>query len=231
MASIFRPNVNNQQLSERQNLQNKYNICRANLLLVMIFSIVNMVLPAVGSQSYFLFSAFVPFFLAYLGADATGMFSDEYYATYYAPGEFEALDISFLIVMMAIALVIVALYFLCWIMSKKHGIGWIITALVLFGLDTILMFLIQGVAIDAILDIVFHGWVIYYLIVGIVSYLKLKDLPEEDPNAAECEVKPATETAETAPTQTEIAPETTESASVEEAAAPQNEDHGRGSSF
>lgn len=231
MASIFRTNVNNQQLSERQNLQNKYNICRANLLLVMIFSIVNMVLPAVGSQSYFLFSAFVPFFLAYLGADATGMFSDEYYATNYAPGEFEALDISFLIVMMAMALVIVALYFLCWIMSKKHGIGWIITALVLFGLDTILMFLIQGVAIDAILDIVFHGWVIYYLIVGIVSYRKLKNLPEEDPIAAEWEVTPATETAETAPTQTEIAPETTESASVEEAAAPQNEDHGRGSSF
>ena len=227
MASIFRTNVNNQQISERQNLQNKYNICRANLLLVVIFSVVNMVLPAVGSQSYFLFSAFVPFFLAYVGADATGMFPDEFYATYYAPGEFEPADISVLIVMLAIALVIVALYFLCWIMSKKHGIGWIITALVLFGLDTVMMFLIQGFAVDSIIDILFHAWVIYYLIVGIVSYLKLKNLPEEDPIAAEWEVQPATETAETAPIETEIDPETTESAPVEEAADPQNEDHGR----
>ena len=62
------------------------------------------------------------------------------------------------------------------------------------------------------------------------AYLALVD-HEEDPIAAEWEVKPATETAETAPAQTEIAPETTESAPVEEAADPQNEDHGQESSF
>lgn len=225
MASIFRTNVNNQPISERQNLQNKYNICRANLLLVVIFSIVNMIMPVVGSQSYFLFSAFVPFFLAYVGAEVTGMFPYEYYAQYYAPGEFEAADISFLIVTLAIALVIVGLYFLCWIMSKKHGIGWIITALVLFGLDTILMFLIQGFAVDAIIDILFHAWVLYYLIVGIVSYLKLKNLPEEDPVAAEWEVKPTEETAQTAPAETEDAPKASETEPSESVFDTENEEN------
>ena len=66
-------------------------------------------------------------------------------------------------------------------MSKKNNVGWLVAALVLFAIDTVSMFLFMGIDVSMILDIVFHAWVIYYLIAGIVAHKKLKELPLEEP--------------------------------------------------
>ena len=39
------------------------------------------------------------------------------------------------------------------------------------------MILIGGISVDSIIDILFHGWVIVSLAMGIYSHFKMKSLP------------------------------------------------------
>jgi hypothetical protein len=46
-------------------------------------------------------------------------------------------------------------------------------------LDTVLMLLLNGIAMEMLVDIVFHVWVIVVLFMGISAGNKLKALPPE----------------------------------------------------
>ena len=85
----------------------------------------------------------------------------------------------------AIAIVIVGLYALMWFLSKKHGYGWLVAALLLFVADTFAMFYFTGFTADMILDFVFHVWVLVSLCSGIIAAINLKKLPEEEPYMAQ----------------------------------------------
>lgn len=167
-----------QQLSQQQLLVNKYMRARHNLLSVVIFTLINIVLLLAQSNTYFLFSASIPYYLADLGMYLCGKYPAEYYA---GMEDVMFLNNSFLVVVLVIAAVILSLYLLSWILSKKLRVGWMIFALVFFVLDTLAMLVLMGISADMIIDIVFHIWVIVSLIIGIVSYFKLKKLPPEDP--------------------------------------------------
>jgi hypothetical protein len=84
-----------------------------------------------------------------------------------------------LIITLAIAAAIILVFLLCWLFSKNGKPGWLIAALVLFVIDTVLMFLDQEAIADAIIDIVFHFWVMASLAGGIKAYYDLKNLPQE----------------------------------------------------
>ncbi len=176
MANLFGNKQKFKPTTQRGMLETKYNNSVANLLLVIAFSTINIVLLVASSDIYFLFSAFVPYILADFGMYYTGMYPMEYY---YDVSDFEFFDKSFLIVTIVIAVVVILLYLLCWIFARKKKIGWLILAAVLFCIDTVAMFVFNGFAIDSIIDIGFHIWVIYSLIIGIVTYYKMKKLPEE----------------------------------------------------
>ncbi len=165
---------NSAYLSPRQSLEQQYRTSRANLLAVVIFTAVNLLLLITNSNLYFLFSAFIPQFIASIGMFITGKFPDEYYTE-----EMVFLDSSVFVILLIIAIAITLLYLLAWYMSKNRRKGWLIFALVLFGVDTISMF--NGFGLESILDLLFHAWVIYYLVVGIRAAKKLEDMPEEDP--------------------------------------------------
>lgn len=177
--SFFAKNQNsNEQPSERQSLETKFANSRHNILLVVIFSVINIVLLVSNSNTYFLFSAYVPYLFADLGMLLSGMYPTEYYDAIELTG-MEFLGKEFLGVMLAIVAVILILYMLSWVFSKKNRIGWMIFALVIFVLDTVLLLLMNGIVLDMILDYVFHGWVIVSLFMGISAGNKLKKLPEE----------------------------------------------------
>ncbi len=146
----------------KENALRQYGVARSNLLLMIILTAVNVVLAAFGSETMLLFSATVPYFVAVFGFVS----------------EIGALAVAGVV----IAAVILAVYLVCWIFSKKHY-GWMIAALVLFVIDTLAMILIYITVGDfsGILDIVIHIWVLYYLVVGITYGHKLKNLtPEEE---------------------------------------------------
>ena len=89
-------------------------------------------------------------------------------------------DNSVFVILLVISVVLTLLYLLAWLLSGKNRVGWLIFALVFFGLDTIGMLLLSGISLDSIFDIVFHAWAIYDLILGIRAYYKWKKLPPEE---------------------------------------------------
>ena len=147
-----------------------YNTARANLLLVVLFTAVNLVLSLVNADMYFLFSATVPQFILALG---------------YAFESSVALTVCAVLAFLG-----AGVYLLCWALSKKHR-GWMIVALVLFSLDTLAALGMLLADTSMIIDVAIHGWVLFYLITGTSALVKMKKNPElavepaEMPAAAE----------------------------------------------
>ncbi len=171
-------NKSNCNRTPRQILEAKYNGNINNILLIIVFTVINVVLLVTNSDRYFLFSAFVPYYLVDLGMYFCGMYPQEYY---YGIEDPQFYSKSFFAVTIAIAVVILLVYLLCWIFAKKRKLACLIIPLVLFVIDTLAMLYIMGISTEMIMDIIFHGWVMVSLVLGIVNYVKLNKLPEEEP--------------------------------------------------
>lgn len=165
------------QALDRQTLEAKYNNSRWNLLLVAAFTAINVIFLAVQSNSYFLFSAYIPYAMVDFGLFFCGMYPAEYYAEV---GEITFWDSSVFVILLIVALIFTALYLISWIFSKKHS-GWMIAALAFFVVDTLFMFWYLGIGVESLIDIVFHVWVIVSLALGLNAGAKLKKLPVEQP--------------------------------------------------
>jgi len=180
---LFNKNENQQAqpVTQRQKLEGRYASSRHNILLVLVFTVVNIILLVANSNTYFLFSAFIPYAIVDLGMYFCGKYPAEFYGDL---SQYEFFDTSVLVVMVAIAVLICIPYLLCWLFSKKGRVAWLIIALVMFVLDTLLMIL-NGIGADSIIDVVFHGWVILSLSLGVAAHFKLKKLPQEEPVSVE----------------------------------------------
>jgi len=108
-------------LSQRRDLETRYQNSRVNLLFVVLFTVINVVLLVTQSDTYFLFSAFIPYVLVSLGMILCGMYPQEYYGDDFAGMEF--LDKSVFAVFLLIAVIAVVLYLISWIFSKKYRGG------------------------------------------------------------------------------------------------------------
>ena len=158
-------------------LNQRYTTARFNLLIMLGFTLLNVILIAIGSSSYMLFSATIPY-----AAVQTGMFfCGKLPADWYAGESFEFLPDFVLFISIAIAAAIIIYIFMCWLFSSKGRYGFFIAALVYFVLDT--LYLLWLFDVSLILDLVFHVWVTAYLVIGIVSGIKLKKTPAPAPEA------------------------------------------------
>lgn len=150
-----------QTLSPRDQLQQKFNSSRLNLLLVIILTVVNIVMLIGGSETMMLFSASIPYyaiaFPVILGMPELFVFG------------------------VILAVVSLVLYFLCWLLSKKRP-GWLVVALVLFALDTLALagLYLSIEEMSGIVDLAIHVLVLIYLIQGISAWSKLKKMPPEE---------------------------------------------------
>ncbi len=157
-------------------LQKRYNSSRANLLLVVVLTAINLIILATGGDSYFLFSASVPYIITATMMALCGMFPPEFYVDWDMSEGF--FDQSFFYVALVISVIIVVFYLLCWIFSGKNRGGWLTVALVAFIIDTIAMFLYYGFDLTMIVDIALHIYVVGSLISGLSAHKKLKELRE-----------------------------------------------------
>ena len=153
------------QMTPRQMPMNRYKSARVDLLLVIIFTVINIVMLFSGSETMMLFSATVPYVAVLVG----------YLANIEAGG---ALD-WFVTGSLIFAFVILAMYLVCWFFSKKRY-GWLLAALVLFSLDTVAtVFLYLDNLGAGVMDFLIHGIVIWYLAMGVKAGKQLKTLPED----------------------------------------------------
>lgn len=193
MARFARPS---QTVSPRQMYEQRYNSARYNLLIAAGFTAINVIMLIAKTFSYFLFSATVPYVLVDLAMDFCGMYPAEYYGEYYDTAVFWPKGIFY--IALAVAIVIIALYVLCYLFSKNHKVGWLICALALFAVDTVCMLLLYNITLDMLMDVLFHVWILAILTMGVAAHYKLKNMPpEEIPEAVDAPVL------EEAPVQTE----------------------------
>ena len=161
----FKANVQNTApMSPREEVEMKYKRSRYNLLLVAIVSIVNLFYMAFGER-YFLFSARLPSILVEL--------------TLVTAPEDVTVALADLLVPIVVGVILSLPYLLCFFFSKKRP-GWMVAALVFFGLDCIYLLTMYYLT-DVIPDILFHAWVMFYLITGVINGFKLKKMPEDEP--------------------------------------------------
>lgn len=148
---------------------------RHSLLLIVIFTIINLVMILVDSGTYFLFSASVPYYVTLLLKAIENGFSDGAWVN--GPATIGALVFSF---------VVLTVYFLCWLLSDKHR-GWLTAALVLFIIDTIAMMVFTQLLYDNpmsnIIDLVFHVWAITELFQATRARRKLQNMPSPETEA------------------------------------------------
>ena len=159
----------------RKSYEQKYAASRMNLLLVVVCTLINIILLVTNTDTYFLFSAFIPYYIAGMGMLLCGRMPEDYYTGELAGIKF--LDESVFYILLGVSIAFILLYVLAWFMSKKNRVGWLVFAIILFGLDTIVMLVNNGISLQSIFDIVFHILVFYYLVLGISAYYKLKELP------------------------------------------------------
>ncbi len=153
------------QPSKRAFAESKYKVARMNLLLVTVFTLLNIMLAATSADIYLLFTAEIPYFITAVGL---GVMNETGITTVF-------------VILLVTAIVLTIPYLIFWIFSKKHY-GWMIAALVYFSLDCAMLLYFAILSFDLgsmILDIVFHIWVLYYLIMGTKYGAQLHNLPEE----------------------------------------------------
>lgn len=160
--------------------QRKYNAARSNLLMMIGFTLLNIILFLAGSSTMFLFSATIPYFAVTLGVI------------------FEFTPV--LVVCSVIAAAALVLYLICWHFSKRHH-GWLIAALVMFCLDCafLLWLYLPSLDVSGILDILIHAWVLYYLIIGVKYGAQLKKMPEATPQVSPGETEHLPELTDSTP--------------------------------
>lgn len=144
----------------------RFNVARTNLFLAVLLTVINIVLGCIGANAYLLFSIAFPYFM------------------------FDIADIVWSIP----AVLVLILFFLYWLLSKKHP-GFMIAALVTFIADCLFLvvFSIFTVGItegeisfsEFILDYLTHIWVLVYLIIGTVYTRRYKKAIKEYPEIVE----------------------------------------------
>ena len=145
--------------NSREYLLRQVNNGRYSLLLIVIFTVLNLVLTILDTGRYFLFSASVPYYLVFLGMAIENGFV---YGAWNVKGTLTYTGL-------VIALVIVAVYLLCWILSKKRA-GWLTAALVL-------VFSLYDDPASQLVDLLLHVWAIVELIQAVRGSKKLRELP------------------------------------------------------
>ncbi len=149
-----------------ENALKQTDIARKNLLLMLALTVVNIVFIFFDSETMMLFTASAPYYAVVFG--------------YYSE------TTAYLIAGLAVAAVILILYLLCFIFSKKNYL-WMVVALVLFSLDSVILVALYVWAEDVsgILDALIHVYILYYLIIGVKYGHELKNVSPEELNFAE----------------------------------------------
>ena len=144
----------------------KYNASRRYLIIMLAFSAINVLLIALQSEVYFLFSAIIPLWIVQLGI------------TLVYGGAASTVGLLFTV----IALITLVPYLAAYFLSAQKG-GWLIASLVLFCIDSAIslsFWVISGFNVSDILMLAFHAWILYYLIIGVQAWSKIKALGYHD---------------------------------------------------
>lgn len=164
--------------SRKAVLEGRIRTARVTTLLIPALTLVNCLLLATGMDLYFLFSAMFPYYLVWEGRFAI----DKLQIKDASPSELNPYLLFY--ILLAVALILTAVYVVCWVVSRKRPFAGLLISLIWFGFDTLSMVVLFGVGVDSLMNYVLHALAIVELILGVTAAASLKKLPPEEPNAA-----------------------------------------------
>lgn len=149
---------------------------RNNVLLMAALTLLNVGLTLAGSELSFPFSAAIPQLCADLGM------------VLYVLGH----PMAWVTAFAGVAVLLPLVYVLGAFLSKKRG-GWMIAILVLFSVDCaglaywttvdVINMLAAGESVPWVsyaIQVLFHIWIMYYVVRGVVAHAKLRRLPARE---------------------------------------------------
>ncbi len=152
-------------MQERRLLKIKISRARTNLLFFIILSALQIYTIATGGSLLMPFSSSLALWIA----------NDSLFFA------IQNNDPSILTLGVVGAAAVIVVFFLCYMLSKKHK-KWMLAGLILIGIDTlVLLFLafVNGLS-GWVLDIVLHGMLFYFMFVGVKASIDLEKLPPYD---------------------------------------------------
>jgi len=138
---------------------------RNNLLAVIAFSVINIILAAFNVNTSFLFSATIPQFVFSLGKSLDNEIGSS----------------LFMIIGLILAFSIIASYFIFWALAKRIRV-FVLVALIFFSIDSLvlLMFILKlEYNFSYLLEIAFHGWILFYMINGVKAWSKIRFIDKD----------------------------------------------------
>ncbi|MCL2526021.1 MAG: hypothetical protein FWE46_03095 [Coriobacteriia bacterium] len=160
------------ELGPRESAEKRFESSRNGLLAVLALTCVNIALVIANFDLFFLFSAYLPMDLLFMGAEFYG-----------------AHDFTFSTLGIIAAFAATSVYGIIWLATKKYRV-WMIAALVYFLLDIALSvpWLIGQFAgefdFTLVIELGFIAWILYYFVTGVIAWYQLKTMPEDDPTLA-----------------------------------------------
>ena len=188
----------NKPIKTKEIYQRELVTSRMNLLLSVIFTVVNLVMVLFDDSTGFLFSAAIPHYTSFFFAFNCGILSESYYESYYAGYEggkyaetwketFPFLDPSIFWTVFAISILITIGLFVLWFFSKKHRICSVIT-LAYYIVDTLFLlgaaYLLGMGGISLIIQLLFHAWIVYYAVLAVRAWKGIDTAPSAAEAAA-----------------------------------------------
>ena len=180
----------NSAANELAKLTRRAQSARMDIIVVVLFTVVNIALMLFGSLTYFLFSVSLPYYFCYFMSLYTGRMPKEIYGSEWDGFQFLPDGLFWLAVVVSV--VVLAMYAVCFFASQSkkknedgsvtvsYSMGWLIAALVLFSIDTliyiIMMAVLIGFQMSMLIDLAIHIYVIVTLVMGVISAYKLKKL-------------------------------------------------------
>lgn len=157
-------------MQEIVKLKKRINVAKSTILMVAVLTLINIAAIVFDAAYSFPFSAYVPQFVT---------------AVFAGIAEEQGTD-SILYIGIAVAVLLSLVYVALWFGAKKKN-TFLIVALVFFAIDTAFFIYSLFLYFDAsyIIDIAFHAWVIFDLVLGISAYSQLKKIPEQEIQNAE----------------------------------------------
>lgn len=140
-----------------------YKVARTSILLIAALGLLNVILYLAGADFYFPFSVTFPY--------CAVIFGDLFAA--------ELGSKALFIIMAILAFVILGVYVLMFFLSKDHK-GCLIATLVLYAIDLafVIYLMVAGKSYTMVIDLIFHGAVLYEFIMGIKGASLLAAYPQ-----------------------------------------------------
>lgn len=163
---------------EKADYERSYQSARWDIMLLIALTVINLGIMLFTNESGYISAAAIPLFLVRLGKIMCGKMDNEFYEKNYPNIEFY--DDSFMVGMIAIAVVIIGIYVLLWFLSKKYTVALIIAGSLIL-IDTVSMFFIYTTFdFFLIFDYAIHAMMVVMIVFGVIAGFKLRKIRADE---------------------------------------------------